>query len=272
MRRTRKAGGFGSVSANVGSAGRHNWTGSGSYYTGRLGVQGTAHLRHDGRNDMTDSVRVRIDPVTQRASRTTQATQNQGLSDSAGFNSSLTYTMGAKDTVAASAAYTERSNDRDSASRYIIGSGDIALRDYVRTSRTGGASKSMNLGARLDHKGERPGELAKLDMRFSSTNNEHNTAYQNPTMIGSSNQADARGRDASGTETRIIDFTGDYERSLGTSLRAWATRLPATSTPSIRATSTSTTARLRSAPTPRAATVFRCARGPWLRTARTPCA
>ena len=153
-RRTRKAGGYGSLSANTGSAGRYNSSASGNYNTGRLGVQGTAHVRHDGRNDVAQAARARIEPATGAMSRTSQSTQNQGLSDAAGFNSSLTYNLGEKDTLAASVAYTERSNDRNAANRYIsFGSDDMIERDYVRTSRTGGRNKSMSWGARLDHKG-----------------------------------------------------------------------------------------------------------------------
>ncbi len=218
MRRNRKAGGFGSISANAGSSGRYNSSVSGSYNTGRLGVQGTAHVRHDGRNDVTDAARTRIDPVTGAAARTTQTTRNTGLSDSAGFNSSLTYNMGDKDTVAASVGYTERSNDRNSTNRYIsFGTDDAIDRDYVRTARAGGSSKSMNWGARLDHKGDLNGVLSKLDLRVSSTANDNNNAYQNTTTVGTTNPFDARGRDASSTDTSIIDLTGDYERPVGTS-------------------------------------------------------
>ena len=218
MRRTRKAGGYGALSANAGSAGRYNASASGSYNSGRLGVQGTAHLRHDGRNDLADAARVRIDPVTRAASRTSQATRNQGLNDSAGLNATLTYNLGEKDTVTSSVAFMERGNERDAVNRYISFGGDGSVaHDYARTSRTAGGSKSVSWDARLDHKGAVSGELAKLDMRVSSTANESNNAYLNTATLGAFNPADARGRDASRTGTTIVDVTGDYERPLGSS-------------------------------------------------------
>lgn len=53
-------------------------------------------------------------------------------------------------------------------------------------------------------------------MRVSSTANESNNAYLNTSTIGA-RAFDARGRDASRTDTRIVDLTGDYERPIDTS-------------------------------------------------------
>lgn len=218
MRRNRKAGGFGSISANAGSSGRYNSSVSGSYNTGRFGIQGTAHVRQDGRNDVTTLDRIRIDPVTGAQSVTTQDTVNRGLNNSTGFNSSLTYNLGDKDTVAASVAYTQRDNDRNSASHYVsYDADDNVERDYVRTARNGGSNKNFSMGGRLDHKGELNGELLKLDMRVSSSTNDTDSAYQNTTATGPANPAEARSRQSNGTETRIVDFTGDYERPIDTS-------------------------------------------------------
>jgi hypothetical protein len=61
MRRNRKPGGFASVNGNAGTAGRYNSSVSGSYNEGYWGFQGSAHVRHDGRNAHGDSVRDRID-------------------------------------------------------------------------------------------------------------------------------------------------------------------------------------------------------------------
>jgi outer membrane receptor protein involved in Fe transport len=213
MRRTRKPGGFGALSANAGSAGRYNSAVSGSYNAGRFGIQGGANVRHDGRNSVFAAHRLRFDPLTGAASQSTQTSTSTGLNDSAGFNSVLTYNLGDKDTVGANVAYSRRTNDALARDRYVtFGSDDIADVDYLRTTLRRGNGENYGGGVRYDHKGELPGEVTKLDLRTSGSATDSDTAYANAYSVRPPGVPDSQSRQGNRTDTRIVDFTGDYER------------------------------------------------------------
>lgn len=215
MRRSRKAGGFGSVSANAGVEGRYNSAASGSYNSGRFGVQGSANIRRDGRNQEGDTQRVRIHPVTGDVSRSSQDAVSEGLNNSAGFNSSLTYNLGDKDTLAANLAYTSRSDDANANDRYIaFGSDDIVDSDYQRRSVRSGSNDSYTWGGRYEHKGRISGELMRLDLRTSSSSNRNEVAYANMYAIRPAGRLDSRSRQDNANDSRIVDLTGDYERPM----------------------------------------------------------
>jgi outer membrane receptor protein involved in Fe transport len=219
MRRNRKPGGFGALSANGGTAGRYNSALSGSYNTGRFGVQGGVNVRHDGRDASADIDRVRIDPVTGAASRSAQDSLSTGLRGSAGFNAAISYNIGDKDTLGANLAYSRLSNDGQSTSRYVdFGQDAIADSDYVRATRNYGQSDSFSWGARLDHKGDTSGEVAKLDLRVSSASNDSGSAYSNAYAIRPPGTLDNLGRQQNLTDTRLVDFTGDYELPVNRSM------------------------------------------------------
>jgi outer membrane receptor protein involved in Fe transport len=212
MRRNRKPGGFGALSANGGTAGRYNSALSGSYNTGRFGVQGGVNVRHDGRDSTADIDRVRVDPVTGAASRSAQDSLSTGLRDSAGFNTAVSYSIGDKATLGANLAYSRLSNDGQSSSRYVdFGQDAIADSDYVRTTRSSGQSDTTSWGARYDHKGDTSGEVAKLDLRVSSASNDSGGAFSNAYAIRPPGALDNLSRQQNVTDTKIVDFTGDYE-------------------------------------------------------------
>jgi hypothetical protein len=121
MRRNRKPGGFASVNANAGTAGRYNSSVSGSYNAGLFGFQGGVNVRHDGRNSAGDTVRDRLDPFTAATIHSTVTSSSAGLNDSAGLHGAVSYNIGAKDTVSANMAYTTRTNDQRAADRYLVG-------------------------------------------------------------------------------------------------------------------------------------------------------
>ncbi|HEX9171353.1 MAG TPA: TonB-dependent receptor [Telluria sp.] len=213
MRRNRRPGGFAAVNANYGSAGRYNSSLNGSYNTGRFGFQGSANIRHDGRDSVGGTDRTRISPATGLASRSTQSAISTGLNDSAGFNASLTYNLTENDTLGASAAYMKRDNDNESRDRYVdFGQDAIADSDYGRVSLRTGDSKNLSAGVRWDHKGAIRGELIKTDLRLSSSDNVNNSAYANTYTLRPPGRRDTMSRQDSQTENRLIDLTGDYER------------------------------------------------------------
>ena len=220
MRRNRKPGGFATVNGNGGTAGRYNSAVNGSYNEGPWGFQGSANVRHDGRNSTAEVTRERLDPVTGAFVPSSQASVGRGLNDMAGVNGTVSYNLGTTDTLTASANYNNRGNDQRSSDHYINGGSSlIPASDYLRSTVRSGDSTNFGWGARYDHKGELPGETLKIDLRVSASDNDSDSAYANDYTIGG--LRDTRANQHSDNSVHIVDFTGDYERPLaGGSLKA----------------------------------------------------
>lgn len=215
MRRNRRPGGFAAINANYGSAGRYNSGLNGSYNTGKFGFQGSANIRHDGRDSVGGTDRTRISATTGLASRSTQSSISTGLNDSVGLNASMTYNLTDNDTLGASAVYMKRDNNNESRDRYVdFGQDAIADSDYGRVSLRTGDSKNLSAGVRWDHKGAARGELIKTDLRLSSSDNVNNSEYANAYTLRPPGRRDTLSRQDSETENRLIDLTGDYERPI----------------------------------------------------------
>ncbi|MEM8515861.1 TonB-dependent receptor [Janthinobacterium sp. CAN_S7] len=218
MRRNRKPGGFASVNANAGIAGRYNGGVSGSYNDGPWGYQGGVYVRHDGRNSVGEVSRERLDrlvPGMGAFAPSSQHSTSNGLNDSLGLHGSVNYNLNTQDTLAASVSYNGRGNDQRSLDRYINGdSTGSRIGDYVRSTVRNGDSRNYSWGARYDHKGELPGETLKIDLRVSSSANESDSDYVNTYTLAPVHAFDSRARQHSDTGNRIVDFSGDYERPL----------------------------------------------------------
>jgi outer membrane receptor protein involved in Fe transport len=223
MKRSRRPGGFGTLNTNYGTAGRYNAQLNGQYNTGRWGVQGGVNVRHDGRDSTTQTERDRIDPRTGVDQHTTQTGSSTGLNDMAGVRGQLTYNLGQDDTLEANAGYLKRDNDNSSQTRYTIANNGTPYSDYLRTSRRNGDNTNSTWGARWDHKGEKLGELFRMDLRVSNTDNSSEVLAVNDYFYSAPRPIDPRmpfaGVDATSlqdaaTKIRIVDYTGDYETPL----------------------------------------------------------
>ena len=213
MRRNRKPGGFATVNGNAGTAGRYNSAVNGSYNEGAWGFQGSANVRHDGRNSVADVTRDRLDPLSGQFVHSSQQSVGRGLNDMAGLNGTVSYNLNQTDTLAGSASYNSRTNDQHSADHYINGAtAMIPASDYQRTTVRTGDSKNFSWGGRYDHKGELPGETLKIDLRVSASENDNVSNYDN--VYATPGMIDTRANQHNEFSTRIIDFTGDYERPL----------------------------------------------------------
>jgi len=218
MRRNRKPGGFGSVNANAGTAGRYNSSASGSYNQGPWGFQGGINVRHDGRNSTTSLDRETLDPVSGAMLHSTQQSVGAGLNDSVGVNGTVNYNLSTVDTLAASLSFNGRSNNQHGVDRYINDAADgSVLGDYTRTTNRDGDSHNYAWGARYDHKGKLPGEALKIDLRVSASNNTSDSDFANLYSVGGGvgNRGDALAQQHSNNGNKLVDFTGDYERPLG---------------------------------------------------------
>jgi outer membrane receptor protein involved in Fe transport len=223
MKRSRRPGGQGVVNANYGTAGRYNAQVSGGYNNGRWGMQGGVNVRHDGRDSTTGTERDRIDPRTGVDQHTTQIGSSTGLNDMAGARGQLTYNLGQDDTLEANAGYQKRDTDNLSQTRYTIGNDGVPYSDYLRSSKRNGENTSATWGARWDHKGQKIGELFRMDLRVSNTDNSNDVRavndylYSAPRTIDPGmpfSGVDATSLQDSATKIRIVDYTGDYETPL----------------------------------------------------------
>ena len=220
MRRNRKPGGFGSVSANAGTEGRYNSSVNGSYNQGLWGFQGGLNVRHDGRNSTSEVNRERLDARTGQYVPSTQDSVSKGLNDMVGANGTVSYNMNQTDTLTGSLSFMGRGNDQRSTEHYVNGATGFnpasAASEYVRNTSRSGDAKNFSWGARYDHKGELPGETLKIDLRVSAADNDSDTNYASDYAVGADNfgRTDTRAFQHNDTSTRVIDFTGDYGRPL----------------------------------------------------------
>ncbi|MBQ5946067.1 TonB-dependent receptor [Massilia sp. ST3] len=212
MRRERRPGGFGAINANAGTEGRFNASSFGSYTTGRVSVQGSVYGRRDRRESSGETVRERIDPASGAVSPSRQDSSGETVNDIGGFNASLTYNLGEKDTLGLNAGYNAVDSDSDSVERYRGARPDGGVEsEYTRSSQREGRNRNYNLGARLDHKGDQDGELFKLDLRLSGAGNDSDARFGSQYTVRPSNAANPFNRQEGVNDSRVIDFTGDYE-------------------------------------------------------------
>ena len=214
MKRNRRAGGFGVVNANYGTAGRYNSAVNGSYNTGRWGMQGGVNVRHDGRNSTGDTERDQIDPATGADRHSSQTSASTGLNDSAGLRGQITYNLNDDDTLEANVGFMKRTNDQTGLDHYQVDADGVPASDYLRTTRRNGDNSNGMGGLRWDHKGEKIGELFRMDLRVSRSSNDSDTRYSNTYIVAPPNAESADSSQSVANSTRIVDYTGDYERPL----------------------------------------------------------
>jgi outer membrane receptor protein involved in Fe transport len=219
MKRNRRPGGFGVVNANVGSGGRYNSALNGAYNTGRFGIQGGINVRHDGRDSMGETERDRIDPVTGATQHSSQTSSSTGLNDSVGLRGQLSYNLGQDDTLEASVGAMKRSNDQNGLTHYQVfdeaGAATSApLSDYLRSTRRSGDNSNLMGGLRWDHKGEKLGELFKMDLRVSKSIDDSATRYANTYRVAPLVPDAEDSSQFAANSRRMVDYTGDYERPL----------------------------------------------------------
>jgi len=215
MKRNRRPGGFGAANANAGTAGRYNAALNGAYNSGLWGFQGGVNVRKDGRDSTYESERERIDPVTGASQRSTQESTSKGLNDSVGVRGQVTYNLSQDDTLEAGIGLMKRNNDAQGLDHYSVFDADgNATSDYSRTTHRSGDSSNNMASLRWDHKGQKLGELFKMDLRVSTSDNDSETDYANTYTVTPPRAADSRNLQDVDNSTRIIDYTGDYELPL----------------------------------------------------------
>lgn len=212
MRRERSPGGFAVVNGNVGTEGRYNSSTFGSYTQGRYSLQGSVFRRVHKNETSGETERERIDPVTGAVARSTQASNGLNRSEATGFNGGLTYNLGEKDVLGATVNYSQSENDGESIDRYrSTNAAGIVDNEYLRTSLREAKNRNYGVGARLEHKGDAPGESFKMDLRVSGSDGDNLARYASAYTVRPPGAGAPNSRQAGDNQTRIVDFTGDYE-------------------------------------------------------------
>ncbi len=212
MRRERSPGGFASLNANLGTEGRYNTSAFGSWTQGRYSAQGGVFRRVNKDDSNSENRRERIDPVTGAIARSTNETSGVNRSESTGVNGQVTYNLGDKDVVGAGLNYMENTREGESTQRYrsTTAAGTVD-NEYLRRGLNQFDSRNYGFNARLDHKGDAPGEIFKLDLRLSGNDFDSASRSSNIYTVRPPSAGAADSRQANLNDTRIADFTGDYE-------------------------------------------------------------
>jgi len=212
MRRERSPGGFAAVNANLGTEGRYNTSAFGSWTQGRYSVQGSVSRRVTKDESNSENRRERIDPTTGAIARSNQQTSGVVRGEANTVNGQVTYNLGNKDVLGAGMNYVESERNNETSQRYrsTTAAGTVD-NEYLRRGLSEFKSRNYGFNARLDHKGDAPGELFKLDLRLSGTDGDTAARYSNAYIVRPSGGGTADSRQANLNDTRIADFTGDYE-------------------------------------------------------------
>jgi outer membrane receptor protein involved in Fe transport len=212
MRRERSPGGQGTLNANLGTEGRYRTSAVGNYTHGRYSLQGSVFRVQNKSESTGENRRERIDPATGAIARSENASSSINRSESTVLNGQVTYNRGDRDVLGAGVNYSENSGEGESSQRYrsTTAAGTVD-NEYLRRGLSESKGRNYALNARLDHKGDAPGEIFKLDLRLSGSDRDSASRASNAYTVRPSSASAANSRQANLTDTRIADFTGDYE-------------------------------------------------------------
>lgn len=212
MRRERSPGGFAHVNANVGTEGRYRTSAFGNYTQGRYSVQGNLSRSLNKNENSGELRRERIDPITGAIARSTSLSNGVSENENTSANGGLTYNWGDKDVIGLTANYSQSESGSESNNRYSnTNAAGIVDYEYLHTTLRSNKQRNYGLGGRLDHKGDAPGEIFKMDLRLSGTDNDSGTRNNYTYTVRPPSVGTPVIRQTGATETRIADFTGDYE-------------------------------------------------------------
>lgn len=214
MKKNRKPGGYGSVTATIGSSGRYNGNLSGSYTKGKVSYNGGISYRNDSRDGRSTRILRSYDDNGALLSSTEANSSGNGDFKAFSTNGGVDYNLDEKNTLSAQVNYFRRDLD-------IYGTSDngsydasgAATRLYQGTSRQKSPGEDTSLSLTWSHTGE-PGETLKADLRvsrsLSSTDSTNTYSYSLPT-VKTTSDTKYTNRDLSSAV-----FSLDYNRPIGT--------------------------------------------------------
>ncbi|MCS0657742.1 TonB-dependent receptor domain-containing protein [Massilia terrae] len=213
LKRNRKAGTRGVVSANKGSGDRYNASANGEHAEGPYSISGNIGIRRDVRTTHRESQREDLDAQTGNVTGGSNSDSDtrqpmQSVSMGTNFNANV----GERDQASATASFSKVKNRSDSLGntyRYNAAVGPTS--DYSSSSHSVSPSQNFGLGTSYNHKSGEPGEELKFDARYSGqTNNADSDVWYDyrlrPTRYTSNNHRET------GRRNRIFDISTDYTR------------------------------------------------------------
>lgn len=188
MNKNRKPGGFGAVTASVGTDGRYNGNLSGSYHKGKLTLNGSVGYRSDRRGGSVGSRLQRLDGNGNVINTTDTDGTGIGTIRNQSLNGSVDYNASSTDTLTSQFSYSKRSFNINGMSKNATYDALGALATtYTRRLYQQSPNETMSGGFTWSHTGDTPGENLKLDYRISRSDggsiSENNSTYSYPTAL-----------------------------------------------------------------------------------------
>lgn len=213
LKKDRKPGSHAAFKANVSRDAIYNSGLSGSYSRGRLSLNATVGVRHDGGPRATASDVTWLDAFGAATGRSTQTSSGfpRRASRSASFG--IDYDADDRDTISLSGSYASRhsANNLDEFHRDYAASGTLTDA-YDRRSQGPGGQIDSALNANFDRRQKDGGEL-KFGARFSESDATRDKSYAN--LFTWPVQPDTMDRILSRSGRKIVGVNGDYVRPLG---------------------------------------------------------
>ncbi len=213
LKRNRKAGTRGNLSANKGSEDRYNAFASGEHADGPYSISGNIGIRKDLRTTHRETQRQDLDPQTGNVTGgSNSVSDSHAPRQSLSMATTFTYNVGERDQAGATASFSKLQNSSDSSGNtYRYGANLAPTADFSSRSHSDSPAQNFGLGASYDHKSGEPGEDLKFDLRYTGQNNNSDSDvwydYRlRPTRYTNNNHRET------GRRNRILDISTDYTR------------------------------------------------------------
>lgn len=216
LKKNRKPGAGGMVTANSSDFGRYNLTASGHYTHGRLSLNATLGYRHDGspKSQSSDTLWLGLDGVLGRSVQASRAFVRRVSSNA---SASLDYDLGGAGTISLSARHAEHHSHNPITERHqdYDASGMLAD-DYDRFSNGPNTQSDDSLTLTWDRHGDDGGEV-KLQAMYSLSIGTRDKSYRNrfraPALSDSGDRVLYR------LGHRLDEISGDYVRPFGDTMQ-----------------------------------------------------
>jgi len=214
MKKNRRPGGSGVLTANLGTRSSYNGGFTGSYNAGKLGLSGGINLRHDSRPSRGGSSLEQRDTSGQVVAGTGESDASTTSFDNMSANGAVTYNARETDTLGVQLNYAKRSINADTRSRYVgYDANGNAVSDYVRKASMKGPHEDVQLDLNWDHTGQAPGEDLKTDLRLSRSDGASTTDEINSYSLPVVTQLTDTRRQSNDLKSAVLSI--DYTRFLG---------------------------------------------------------
>ncbi|UDF03552.1 TonB-dependent receptor domain-containing protein [Asticcacaulis sp. AND118] len=214
MKKNRKPGGYGSVTASVGSSGRYNGNVSGSYTAGKVSYNGGMSYRVDSRENRFLRTMKSLDANGNPTSLTQSETFGDGKMKAFSTNGGVDYNLDDQNTLSAALSYFRRELDATgTGNTATYNAAGAATRFYSGASTLNQFGEDSSLALTWSHTGDQPGETLKTDLRLSRSRGDNaQTNIYTYTRPTSTITSDAK---YSSRDLKSAVFSVDYNTPIG---------------------------------------------------------